>query len=342
MRAAVTLGPLDIRIKDDLPEPVPGPGDAIIRVGTVGLCGTDLHMFAGERADTGFPLRQGHEVGGTVAALPSGYDGPLQPGQTVALDPSVPCGRCRPCTRGAWPHCAHFTAVGVARPGGLAELVAAPVTRLHDASGLSAEEAALVEPFSIAAMALSKAELRGDERILVTGAGPIGLAIIVAARRRDVPVMVTDTVPARLAVAEELGAERTVNARDGGLADAVAQWTRGHGADVAIEASGAQPALGDCVASLGRGGRLVVVGVAAHDLTISVPQVLFAGISVVGARAGLVSEAVRIVTAERAAAARLVSHRFPLSHVAEAFALATDRPHDVIKVLITVDAPTRT
>jgi L-gulonate 5-dehydrogenase len=99
MRAAITTGPGQISVEAVI-DPDPGSGDALVDVGAVGLCGTDLHMFLGERHDTGFPLRQGHEIGGTVAALPTGYAGPLDVGRTVTVDPALPCGRCRPACAG--------------------------------------------------------------------------------------------------------------------------------------------------------------------------------------------------------------------------------------------------
>ncbi|MFC5952031.1 zinc-binding dehydrogenase [Pseudonocardia lutea] len=330
MRAAVTTAPGTIAI-EQVPDPDPGPGDAVVVVGAVGLCGTDLHMFLGERHDTGFPLRQGHEVGGTLVELPHGYDGPLQVGQTVAVDPAIPCGRCRPCTRGAWPACTAFRALGVALPGGLADRIVVPVEQLHAADGLTAVEAALVEPFSIAAMALARAELRGGDRLAVVGGGPIGLAITVTAAARGHAVLVSDPVAARRALAAELGADR-VTAPD---PEAVADWTRGEGADVAFEASGTRPGLEAALAATGPGGRLVVVGVAAHDLVVPVPRLLFEGVTVVGARAGLFPEALDVVTARRAATARFVSREVPLADVAGAFDHAIAHPEDVVKVLVT-------
>jgi threonine dehydrogenase-like Zn-dependent dehydrogenase len=330
MRAAVTTAPGTIAI-EQVSDPDPGPGDAVVHVGAVGLCGTDLHMFLGERHDTGFPLRQGHEVGGTLAELPRGYDGPLQVGQTVAVDPAIPCGRCRPCTRGTWPACTGFRALGVALPGGLADQVVVPVGQLHGADGLTAVEAALVEPFSIAAMALARAELRGDERLAVVGGGPIGLAITVSAAARGHAVLVSDPVPARRTLAAELGADRVTAPAP----DAVADWTRGAGADVAFEASGTRAGLEAALAATGRGGRLVVVGVAAHDLVVPVPRVLFEGVTIVGARAGLFPEALAVVAARRDAVARFVSREVPLADVAEAFDHAIAHPDDVVKVLVT-------
>jgi threonine dehydrogenase-like Zn-dependent dehydrogenase len=332
MRAAVTTGPRRIQV-ESVPDPDPGPGDAVVDVGTVGLCGTDLHMFLGERHDTGFPLRQGHEVGGTLTALPRGYAGPLQVGQTVTIDPAIPCGTCRPCRRGRWPACTRFRALGVALPGGLADQVVAPVGQLHDAAGLTTTEAALAEPFSIAAMAMSQAELYGDERLVVVGAGPIGLAITVCAVARGHEVLGSDPVPSRRALAAELGAALAVDPADGG-AEAIRDRTRGEGADTAFEASGTRPGLTDSLAALGNGGRLVVVGVAAHDLTVPVPRVLFEGLTIVGARAGLFPEALEIVADRRSAVARFASRTYPLDEVADAFGYAVDHARDVVKVMV--------
>lgn len=331
MRAAVTSAPGVIAV-ETVPDPEPGPGDAVLDVGAVGLCGTDLHMYLGERHDTGFPLRQGHEVGATIAALPRGYSGPLQVGGTVTVDAAIPCGRCRPCLRGRWPACRAFRALGVALPGGLAEQVVVPVGQLYDADGLSAVEAALVEPFSIAAMALARAELAGGERILVAGGGPIGLAVTVAAITAGHAVLVCEPLPVRRALAAELGADATCEPAE--LADSVAGWTEGAGVDVAVEASGTRRALDAALAAVGAGGRLVVVGVAAHDLVVPVPRVLFDGVTIVGARAGLFPQALSVVAAHRPQVGRFASVVYALDDVGAAFTHAIERPSEVVKVLV--------
>jgi threonine dehydrogenase-like Zn-dependent dehydrogenase len=223
----------------------------------------------------------------------------------------------------------------VALPGGLAEQVAVPVGQLHDAGELTAVEAALAEPFSIAAMALARAELLGDELLLVTGAGPIGLAITVSAAARGHAVLVTDPVPTRRALAVELGAAHAVDPTAPDAADEIRERTAGAGPDVVFEASGTAPGLAGSLAALGNGGRLVVVGVAAHDLVVPVPRVLFDGVTVVGARAGLFPEALRVVTAQRTAVARFAGRTFPLDDVAAAFAYAIEHTRDVVKVLVT-------
>ena len=334
MRAAVTVDRCRVEVRE-VPDPVAGPGDAVVRVRAVGLCGTDLHMWAGDRDGVGFPLRQGHEIGAVVEHLPvDGSGGHLALGDVVAVDPCFPCGVCPTCRRGDWPYCAAFTAVGVARDGGLAEAMALPVGHLHPVPGVPADVAALVEPVSIAAMALRRSGAVAGDRLVVLGAGPIGLGLVLCATAQDMPVLVTDLQQSRLDVAVELGAEVAVDV-SAGPADAVLeQWTAGAGPAAVFEASGSARALEDAVGLVGRAGCLVVVGLGAGDLRIPVSRLLFDGVRVVGSRAGLFPEAVGVVSGRPEAASRMVSHRFPLAEVGAAFVQAHDHPDTTRKVLV--------
>ncbi|MFW3169300.1 zinc-dependent alcohol dehydrogenase [Geodermatophilus sp. CPCC 206100] len=336
MRAAVTLDRCRVEVCD-VPPPDPAPGEVLVRVGAVGLCGTDLHMWAGERAGVGFPLRQGHEIGAVVTELPAdGSATHLAVGDVVAVDPSVPCGSCRVCRRGEWPSCAAFTAYGVARPGGLTELMAVPGDYLHRVPGVAPDVAALVEPVSVAAMALHRSGARAGDRVVVLGAGPIGMGLVLCARVHGVGVLVTDVLPGRLELARALGADVVVDVSTAAPAGAVQEWTGGAGADAAIEASGSPRALDDAVGLVGRGGTVVVVGLGDGELRVPVPRLLFEGVRVTGSRAGLFPQAVDVVSRLPAETARMISHRFPLTDVAAAFAQAHDDPAGTAKVLVEV------
>ena len=332
MLAAVTVDRCRVELQE-MPEPEPAADEALLRIGAVGLCGTDLHMWAGERSGVGFPLRQGHEIGAVVERLPADGSGAhLSVGDVVAVDPSFPCGSCPACGRGDWPFCARFTAIGVARPGGLAEALAVPADHLHPVLGVSADAAALVEPVSVAAMALRRSEVGAGERLVVLGAGPIGLGLVLCAVDVGIGVLVADPLPSRLEVAAALGADAVVAPE--ALGDAVRDWTGGDGAQAVVEASGSAQAVRDAVGLVGRGGRLVVVGLGDAEVRIPVSRLLFDGVQVTGSRAGLFPEAARVVGAHPEAALRLVSHRFGLAEVAEAFAQAHDRPAETVKVLV--------
>jgi threonine dehydrogenase-like Zn-dependent dehydrogenase len=170
--------------------------------------------------------------------------------------------------------------------------------------------------------------------LLVTGAGPIGLAITVSAAARGHAVLVADPVPTRRALAVELGAAHAVDPTAPDAAAEIRERTADVGPDVAFEASGTAPGLAGSLGALGNGGRLVVVGVAAHDLVVPVPRVLFEGVTVVGARAGLFPEALRGVTTQRTSVARFAGRSFPLAEVATAFTYAIENARDVVKVLV--------
>jgi L-iditol 2-dehydrogenase len=149
-----------------------------------------------------------------------------------------------------------------------------------------------------------------------------------------VGVLVADPLASRLEVAAALGADAVVDVARGSLSDPVRAWTGGDGAQAVVEASGAEQAVRDSLGLVGRGGRLVVVGLGNAEVRIPVPRLLFEGVQVVGSRGGLFPEAARVVAARSDAAQRLVSHRFPLADVAEAFVQAHDRPGSTVKVLV--------
>jgi threonine dehydrogenase-like Zn-dependent dehydrogenase len=325
MRAVVSTGPGRLELVD-VPEPVAATGEVVVAVGAVGLCGTDLHMAAGERPGWGFPVRLGHEIGGTVLEGAAG----VPAGAVVAVDPYVPCDTCRVCRRGQWEVCPSFRAHGVALPGGLTERMAVPVGRLHRVDG-DVEAAAMVEPVAVAAMALHRAGVAAGDRVVVLGAGPIGLALVIAATDAGVDVLVSEPLPARREVAAALGGRVTGTE---GLAAVVADWTDGHGAEAVLEASGSRSARDGAPGLVAPGGRLVLVGVGDGDLAVPVARVQQEGVQVTGARAGLFREAVAILGRRRADVLRLVSHRFPLAAVGAAFQQARDHPEDTGKVLV--------
>src|SRR3954451_1099768 len=234
MRAAVTVDRCRVEVQD-VPDPEPADDEALLRIGAVGLCGTDLHMWAGERPGVGFPLRQGHEIGAVVERLPADGSGAhLSVGDVVAVDPSFPCGTCGACRRGDWPSCALFTAYGVARPGGLAEAMAVPVDHLHPVPGVPVEAAALVEPVSVAARALRRSGVRAGERMVVLGAGPIGLGLVLCAVAAGIGILVADPLRSRLDVAAALGADAVVDVAAASLDEAVRDWSGGDGPQAVV------------------------------------------------------------------------------------------------------------
>ena len=155
----------------------PGPGDALIRIHRVGICGTDLHAFHGRQPFFEYPRILGHELGAEVLAVGAGVEG-VQVGDQVAVEPYLDCGACLPCRRGRPNCCESLRVLGVHTDGGMRERIVVPARKLHPSATLALEQLALVETLGIGAHAVERAQLEEGESVLVVGAGPIGLATL--------------------------------------------------------------------------------------------------------------------------------------------------------------------
>jgi L-gulonate 5-dehydrogenase len=332
--AAVTtrIGTIEV---GEVPAAEPHADEALLRVEAVGVCGTDLHIYDGSYP-TSLPLVQGHEISGIVEHLPATYDGPLSVGDRVAVEPVTSCGTCVACRRGRRNTCRAMNAVGVHRPGGFQERVAVPTQNIHDAAGLPPEVAALCETMSVSLRAITRPAVTAEDSVLVLGAGPVGLAAVIAARDVGADVMVVDLHPARLDVARELGAAHGVQGL-GDLESRVADWTSGDGAAVVIEASGAAVVAEKAFDVVATAGRISMVGVSEQRMSLPVKTIQAKELDVYGSRATLdFAGAVALAARRQDAVRRLVSHRFPLEQAGAALELAHDRPQDVVKTLIEV------
>jgi L-idonate 5-dehydrogenase len=278
MRALVVHAAKDLRA-DDWQEEAPGPGQVLLRTAAGGICGSDLHYYH----HGGFgtvrikqPMVLGHEVSGRVAELGAGVTG-LAPGDLVAVNPSRPCGQCRYCREGLANHCLDMRFYGSAMPfphiqGAFREALVADATQCVKAEGVSAGEAAMAEPLSVALHALRRAGPLLGKRVLVTGCGPIGVLTVLAARRAGAAeIVATDIEDQPLTHAATAGADRTVNvARE---PDALAAYgaDKGH-FDLLCEASGAQPALVAGLGAMRPRGVVVQLGLGG-DMTLPMTQI---------------------------------------------------------------------
>ena len=248
---------------EDRPVPEPGPGQVLVEVSAVGVCGSDVHYFVEGRIGdfvVEAPLVLGHEASGVVRALGPGARR-LSAGQRVAMEPGVPCRRCRACRSGQYNLCPDVTFFATPPvDGAFARYV------VHDEDfcypipdHMSDDAGALLEPLSVGIWASRKARTGLGDRVLVTGAGPIGLVATAVARAAGAAeVIVTDAQPARLPLATKLGATEVLDARSS--ADAVVEI----GADVLIECSGSVAALDTGLRGVREGGRAVIVGMSAE------------------------------------------------------------------------------
>ena len=344
MFAAVTRSAGDIVI-DDIPEPgPPRAGRVVVRPETVGICGSDLHLFSGHTgalsgARDFFPRIQGHEICAVIDEL--GPDAPphLEPGMRVAVMPETRCGHCYPCRTGRSNVCVQLRLVGVHLDGGLQEKLDVKASAAFPAGDLDAGAAAFAEPMSIAVHALRRAGPTAGDKILILGAGPIGLATLLAATAAGLEVMVADPEEHRRQLALDIGAARAAWGDTAELSDITLDWTQGDGPPLVIEASGAEEALALATEVVSHAGRVVMVGMSAGTAPVRPGIFPEKELDVVGSSTACppdFGEAVRLVAENRVKVAALLTHQFPLRRAADAFRFAAKREPGAVKIQITV------
>src|SRR6267143_1790019 len=249
----------------DLPTPAAGAGEVLIRVGACGICGSDVHGYDGSSGRRIPPIVMGHEAAGRIAAVGAGVTG-LVEGDRVTFDSTIYCGACGYCQRGEVNLCDHRQVLGVScgdysRAGAFAEFVAVPARVVYKLpESISFAEAAMLEAAAVAIHAVSLAKISTESTLLVVGAGTIGVLILQALRAAGCKrVFVSDVDATRLKMAKELGASDVLSA-EGDTVAAILQRTGGVGVDVAMEAVGRDETVKAAIASVRKGGTVVLVG----------------------------------------------------------------------------------
>jgi L-iditol 2-dehydrogenase len=326
--SAVLYAARDLRI-EDRPEPEPVEGEVLVEVAAVGICGSDVHYYDHGRIG-GYivvdPMIVGHESAGVIVDVGPGVD-PGRIGQLVALEPGVPCRSCPQCLVGRYNLCpsVRFFATPPI-DGSISRLVAIDAAFAHPApEGLSAEQAAMAEPVSVGVWAARKTSIGPGDRVLVTGAGPVGLyAAQVARSFGGDHVTITDVSDFRLAKARELGL--ATHQADEPLTDEF---------DVLLECSGAQPALTSGMQAMARAGRVALVGMGADAVSIDVPVVQSRELTISGVfrYANTYPLALQLIASGAVNVTDVISHRFPLAETELALTIAKHDPR-TLKALV--------
>jgi threonine 3-dehydrogenase len=269
----------------DVPEPVHGINDVLIRVHRTGICGTDLHIYnwdAWAAKTIPVPMVVGHEFVGEVVAVGSNVND-FHAGDIVSGEGHVVCGRCRNCMAGRRHLCAHTEGVGVNRTGAFAEYIALPMTNIwrhHD--GVDKDVAAIFDPFGNAVHTALQFPVLGED-VLITGAGPIGLmaaAIVRFAGARH--VVITDVNEERLRLAKKMKVTRAVNPKQTKLQDVQKELGMQEGFDVGLEMSGNAGAFRDMISQMAHGGRIALLGIPPTEIAIDWNEVIFSMLTIKG------------------------------------------------------------
>ena len=332
MRVSVLNGPGDVAVVDR-PVPRPGPAEVLVRVASVGVCGSDTHYYEHGRIGSYVveqPLVLGHEASGVVTEVGEGVPAD-RVGQRVSIEPGVPDLTCEQCLAGRYNLCPDMRFFATPPiDGAFAEYVVVHEAFAHPVPDVIGDDAAaLLEPLSVGIWACSKAKVSAGARVLVTGAGPIGLvALQCALAFGATDVAVSDVNPARLALARELGATAVVDAREGlaGL---------GRPPQVLLECSGHPPAIGEAIRALDRAGRGVLVGMGGDEIPLPLSTVQERELELTGTfrYANTWPTAIALVAAGRVDVDRLVTGTYRLDQAEEALTASRRDPASV-KVVV--------
>lgn len=325
-------------VAQDRPEPPAGPGLAAVRVRRIGVCGTDLHAFAGDQPFFSYPRVLGHELGVEVVD-PGDEPHGLKRGDRCSVEPYLNCGRCAACRRGKPNCCAELKVLGVHVDGGMTPLLRVPARKLHPSSRLDFDQLALVETLGIGAHAVERAAPAPDDFVLVIGAGPIGLSVIQFARVTGAALAVMDMSEARLDFCRSLFAG-LATLRPG--AGAEGELRRIGGGDLptcVIDATGSPQSMKGSFLLPANGGRIVFVGLFQGDVAFDDPNFHRRELSVSASRNSLPAtfrEVIRLVEEGRVDTRPWITHRFGLAETPDVFPRDIAGNPAVLKAMIEV------
>lgn len=296
MQTIVLDQPGQFRLTSTPAPDLPGPGEALVRVHRVGICGTDLHAFRGTQPFFSYPRILGHELGVEVLALdPAAPATQIAIGDRCSVEPYLHCGTCGACRRGRQNCCVRLQVLGVHIDGGMREYITVPITKLHRSATLSYEQLALTETLAIGAHAVQRAQIEPGEWALVIGAGPIGMGVMQFASLSGARVIALDVNAERLEFCRTHGlAAHTIDGCDNPLA-ALQELTGGELATAVFDATGNLQSMARAFEYVAHAGQLTFVGLAQGDVTFHDPSFHRREITILASRNSLPADFPRII-----------------------------------------------
>jgi L-iditol 2-dehydrogenase len=345
MKLAQFTGLRKIEIVEGPKPRLAGMGDVLLKIDRVGVCGSDVHYFREGRIGNQivmYPASLGHECAGTVVEVGTAVK-TLQVGDRVAIDPAISCGMCDQCLAGRENTCRNLQFLGSPNEasGAAAEFAVLPARNCFPLpDSISLEEAVLVEPLSVGLHAVRLAEIREGAFLGILGAGPIGLSVLLSAKA-TVPsctVYMTDRIAERLQAAAECGADWTANIQGEDVAAGI-QRERPLGLNIVFECSGDPAAIDEGLRLLTPGGTLVLVGIPPVDeVTFDIHHARRRELTMKNVRRqnGCVDSVIEMIASGRMNPRPMLTHRFPLEKINDAFKLVEDYRDGVIKAIIEI------
>lgn len=314
------------------------PGEAIVRICRIGICGTDLHAFKGNQPFFQYPRILGHELSGTIEQIAVPNEQGLQAGDQVAVIPYLACGACIACRSGRTNCCTSMQVLGVHVDGGMRELLSVPAKQLLAVNDLTLEQAATVEPLAIGAHAVRRSGLQAGETALVIGGGPIGLGVMAIAKALGATVIAMDVNEDRLQFCRSwAGVDHTLNALGDNPLEELAALTGGELAPVVFDATGNAKSMMNAFGYTAHGGRLVYVGLVRADITFNDPEFHKRELTLLASRNALPEDFDTVLSLLRSGAINVdayITHRASFDEMTEHFPSWLDPKTGVIKAMV--------
>lgn len=331
--SVVTVAPGRVEVQAEA-QPVPAQGEVVVSTLATGLCGSDVHLFQGDHPYARYPLAQGHETVGRVAGVGPGVGTALE-GALVVVEPTLECGSCGECLRGAYNRCERLEVIGVQRPGSLAGRFVTRAGKVHRVPEVPDSSTwALVEPMAVALHAVERSALQPGDTVLVLGAGVIGLGIALATRERSPgPVIVVEPNELRRQRVVSLGLGRAVQPTE---AEEVLAAVSVPGADVVFEATGSAAVLSEAHNFARPGGQVVVVGQGPGSFSMPMIVMTRKELTLIGTRnsARDFPTAIELLSRSDAFVQSVITHRYDPAAAEEAYAELTRPQTDALKILL--------
>lgn len=337
MKQIIINNPGEVEIRE-VSMPKPKAGEALIKILYGGICGSDLGTYRGTFAYVSYPRTPGHEFSAEIVEIGENHKG-LKPGMIVTCNPYFNCGTCYSCERGLVNCCTTNQTMGVQREGAFAEYITMPIDRIYDGQGLSAKTLALIEPFCISYHGISRADVKAGEKVLVLGAGTIGVLAAVAAKALGAEVYISDVAEEKLNYAyNEFGLDgKILNESPESFEKQVADITNGNGFDVTIEAVGLPSTFQNCIDAAAFGGRVVLIGVGKKNLDFNFTMIQKKELNIFGSRNALKKdflELIDIVKSGKVDLDKVVTNTYKMEDAARAFEEFDKNAASMLKVLI--------
>jgi threonine dehydrogenase-like Zn-dependent dehydrogenase len=340
MKAFYITEPGKTAVLDVPAQPRPEAGEILLQTRFIGLCGTDLSTFRGKNPLVSYPRIPGHEIAATIVEVGADVPAEFQPGVNVTVHPCTSCGQCASCKRGRFNACKFNETLGVQRDGAMREYFTAPWQKVFRTASLSLRELSLVEPLAVGFHAAVRGRVAAEDVVAVIGCGTVGLGVIACAALRGATVIAVDLDDAKLALAQQVGAQHTIQSARQPVHETFLELTGGHGPDVVIEAVGVPATYRMAVEEVAHTGRVVYIGWAKEPVSYETKFFVHKEMDILGSRNSLTEfpDVIAMLERKQFPVESTISATVSLAGAGDALTRWNAAPQDFTKILVEMDA----